>query len=229
MFPTLDQIVKHYRDVLATNDQQLVCCYPLYPADEVPNEIAYHSLSTLEPLQYYSLQPGDSLLDIGCGAGADCFLAAYRGGPQVRVFGVDVVDDLIARANELKAKYKIENVEFLNGTPPPVPFGPASFDLVIMNYSFHLFEDKATLLREIERVLKKNGTVIIADDFTPKRLNHSEELDNWIMAAGCAISAEQFVTISASVGLDEISFINEDLPHLSKDEVVGYMICTRRQ
>ena len=227
MFPTREQIVKYYRDVLATNDRQLVCCNPFYPAKEVPKDIACHSLSTLEPLQYYSLQPGDTVLDIGCGAGADCFLAAYRGGPQVRIYGIDMVDDLIDRANELKAKYRIENVEFLNAAPPPVPFGPASFDLVMVNYSFHLFEDKVSLLREIERVLKKNGKAIIADGFTPKHLNDSEELDKWLMAAGCAISPEHFATISASVGLDEISFIKEELPHLPRDEVVGYMICSR--
>lgn len=229
MFPALDQIIKYYRDVLAVNDQQMFCCNPVYPANEVPDEIACHSLSILEPLLHYSLQPGDRILDIGCGAGADCFLAAIRGGSRVRAFGVDVVDELVTRANELKMKYDIKNVEFLSAVLPPIPFESALFDLVIMNYSFHLFEDKSTLLQEIARVLKNGGKAIIADGFSPKDLNNVEQLENWLMAAGSAVSTEQFARMSASAGLDEIKFIKEKTPHLPKSEVIGYMVCSKKQ
>lgn len=227
MFPNRQQIVDYYRKVLETNDRQLICCNPFFPVEDMPIDIAYHSLSTLQPLLKYPVKSGDCILDIGCGAGADCFLAAYRGGPQTKIYGIDIVEELISRANELKAKYEMENIEFLNAVIPPIPFESDHFDLVMMNYSFHLFEDKAKLLGEIFRVLHKGGKAIIADSFTPKEFRDSNEIKNWLMSAGGAIGVDNFKRLASSVQTIAIEFIREELPHIPEGETIGYMICEK--
>lgn len=228
MLASKEQIKEYYRQVLLANDSQLVCCNPEYPIQEVPEEISVHSLSTLQPLKHHAIQPKDKILDIGCGAGADCFLVAYRGGAGVTAIGIDMVDELIDRAHELKAKYDVRNVDFINASPPPIALDSESFDLVIMNYSFHLFNKKKELLREVARLLKKNGQLIVADSFAPKKFRADQEVDDWLMHAGPAVSIAEFQTLAASADIEVIRFVREDLPHLPAEDVVGYMICGRK-
>lgn len=227
MFANRQQIIEHYRNALAVNDKQGICCNPLFPEDEIPKEIAFHSFSILLPLRYHKVELNDRILDIGCGAGADCFLAAYRGGPQNKIIGIDIVEELIARANSLKQKYDMQTIEFLMAAVPPLPFMGSCFDLVLMNYSFHLFEDKRQILEEIQRVLVTGGTAIVADSFTPKDRYSSAEIENWLLSASGAVSADDFVAIANAVHLKVSDFMQEDLPHLPKDEIIGYMICRK--
>jgi arsenite methyltransferase len=227
MFPKKESIKEHYRQVLKTNDKQLVCCNSLYPAQEVPEEIAIHSLSILQPLNHCVIQPGDRILDIGCGAGADCFLAAYRGGPQTRVTGIDFVEELICRAKELKQKHKVSNTDFIHSDVPPLPFKCDSFDIVIMNYSFHLFEHKFRILDEIHRVLVNGGKTVIADSFTPKATKSTVDEESWLMAAGGAITENEFRKYAESSGLIVEEFITEHSEYLPEGEVVGYMVCRK--
>lgn len=227
MFPDKQQLIKHYREVLAVNDKQQMCLNPFYPKDKVPEEIAIHSLSTLQPLLKYKVRPGNVILDIGCGAGADCFLAAYLGGPQVKVHGIDIVEELIDRANALRAKYKLSNVSFTNCSAPPIQFPGDSFDLVMMNYSFHLFQNKGRLLSEIKRVLKIGGAAVIADSFTPKEYEESDPITNWFYSAGGAISVEEFNKLAAEIGLQIMHFSKAETEDLPEGEVVGYVVCSK--
>jgi len=222
MFPNKEQIAEYYRGVLAVNDKQGICCNPFFPEDQIQKELALHSLSILQPLSQYRIKPNDSILDIGCGAGADCFLAAYRGGSQTRIFGVDIVKDLITRANSLKKKFNISNVEFKSATTPPLPYEENCFNLVMMNYSFHIIEDKAQILSEIDRVLVPGGKVIIADNFTPKDRFSSAEMENWFMFAGGAISVDDFKLLTNSTNLTVLDFIQ-----VPESEIIGYMICQK--
>ncbi len=228
MFPNRERIIEHYRQVLATNDEQLTCCNPVYPVQEVPEDIAIHSLSTLQPLNHCAINPNDRILDIGCGAGADCFLAAYRGGRQTRIIGIDIVEELICRARELKQKHNLRNIEFIHAEVPPLPFENGTFDIVMMNYSFHLIEHKSSILGDIQRVLVTGGKAIIADSFTPRNLYTIAGEGNWFMAAGGAIAEEEFKALSKSSGLLVEHFIQEHLPFLPEGQVIGYMICKKK-
>ena len=229
MFPDKQQLIKHYREVLAVNDKQQICLNPYYPKDKVPEEIAIHSLSTLQPLLKYKVHPGNVILDIGCGAGADCFLAAYQGGSQVKVHGIDIVEELIDRANTLKAKYKVSNVSFTNCSAPPIQFPGDSFDLVMMNYSFHLFQNKGRLLSEVKRTLNIGGTLVIADSFAPKEYEESDPIANWLYSAGGAISVEEFNKLAAEAGLQIMHFSKVETEDLPEGEVIGYMVCSKME
>lgn len=222
MFPDRKQIIEYYGEVLKTNDKQGVCCNPNFPKNQLPEEIAMHSLSILQPLSQCKIKPDDQILDIGCGAGADCFLAALYGGAESKVYGLDVVEDLIARAKQLKEKFKISNVSFTCTDAPPLPYKTGSFNLVMMNYSFHLFQDKLRILGEIERVLVKGGRVIIADNFTPKDGFPSPVVENWFMFAGGAISIENFKILAKTTNLSVLDFVQ-----VPETETIGYMICQK--
>ena len=115
------------------------------------------------PVALASPAPGETLLDLGSGAGFDCFLAAERVGPEGRVIGVDMTPEMVerARANALKGGYG--NVEFRLGEIEALPVGDGVVDVVISNCVLNLSADRPRVLAEVMRVLKPGGRVMISD------------------------------------------------------------------
>ena len=113
---------------------------------------------TLEPIR-----EGDSVLDVGCGGGVDTFLAALMVGPRGRAIGIDLVPEMVARARENVRKTSLKNVSFQEASPEEMPFPDGSFDVVISNGAFNLVIEKAKALKEVFRVLKPRGRLMMAD------------------------------------------------------------------
>jgi len=154
----------------------------------LPVEALAASFGCGNPTAIASLRPGEVVLDLGSGAGIDCFLAAKQVGPRGRVYGVDMTPEMVALARKNAAKIGADNVEFRLGEIEHLPFPDASVDVIISNCVINLSPDKDQVFREAFRVLRPGGRLQVSDivwlrDPSPE-LRH--DVEAW---AGCVAGA----------------------------------------
>ncbi len=163
------------------------------------------------PLTAAALQPGETVLDLGSGAGFDAFLAAREVGASGRVIGVDMTPEMLERAQRNAAAAGFDNVEFRAGRIEALPVDDASVDVIISNCVINLVPDKAAVYHEVARVLRPGGRAIISDivldaPLPPVIADSVAAFTGCV--AGAALRADYLRTI-ADAGLADIEVVND--------------------
>lgn len=163
------------------------------------------------PLAIAALREGETVLDLGSGAGFDAFLAARAVGPSGHVIGVDMTDEMLAKAAANAQRGGFTNVEFRKGYIEALPVEDGGVDVVISNCVINLVADKAAVYRDIARVLRPGGRMVISDVVLDAPLPAAIATDVAALTgcvAGAALRREYLDTIAAA-GLIDIEVVND--------------------
>lgn len=203
----LKELVKQRYSELALNSDELkgCCCgkKPASPSKKVFTIMSedYKNLKGYEPdadlgvgcglpTQYANINKGDTVIDLGSGAGNDCFIARAEAGENGRIIGIDFSPQMISKARNNAIKRGYTNVEFLEGDIENMPLSDNTADVVVSNCVLNLLPQKNLIFKEIYRVLKPGGHFCISD-VVLNGVFPKEFTDNAAMYAGCIASAIQ--------------------------------------
>jgi len=185
--------------------------YSMEELASVP-EGANMGLGCGNPQAIAALRSGETVLDLGSGAGFDCFLAAKQIGSTGKVIGVDMTPDMISKARENARKGSYSNVEFRLGEIEHLPAADASVDVIISNCVINLSTDKPSVFREAYRVLKPGGRLAVSDVVATAELPKDARNDLALYSA--CVAGAAFVTdlesILADVGFADIQIVPKD-------------------
>jgi len=163
------------------------------------------------PTALASLAPGEVVVDLGSGAGIDCFLAAQRVGPEGRVIGVDMTHEMLARSRRTAAEAGVANVEFRLGEIENLPVADRTADVVISNCVINLSTDKPRVFREALRALKPGGRLMVSDLVLERPL--PESVRRSVEAyAGCisgALLKQEYVEAIRAAGFVDVEIVGE--------------------
>ena len=130
----------------------------------LPEEVAASYCGVGNPFTLGPINEGDTVLDVGCGAGVDTLFSAMMTGASGKVVGIDLTPAMLARANKNLSKMDLKNVTFEEGSVENLPFADEDFNIVTSNGALNLIPDKTRAIGEIYRVLKTNGRLMVADE-----------------------------------------------------------------
>lgn len=230
---TIKEVVKKKYSKLAEINKS--CCCPsddasnrayveaLYSKEEIEGlskEVADMSMGCGNPTAIANLKPGEVVLDLGSGGGIDAFLAARKVGPQGRVIGLDMTEEMINQAQENAKKMGLINVEFKLGEMEAIPLSDNSVDVVISNCVINLSPDKDSVFREIFRVLKPKGRIAVSDIVTQGPLPNfiSQNTEAWTSCIGGALKEEDYLSKIRTAGFANIAI---DSKHVYSHEEIA--------
>lgn len=194
------------------------CCSDAQPGPSAsPVAESDLGLSCGDPTAFGHIKPGDTVLDLGCGAGKDVFLAAQIAGSGGRVIGVDMTPEMLALAREnaekLESRTGLADVEFREGFIENLPVEDASIDVVISNCVINLSPDKLAVFREIFRVLKPGGKMVVSDIVLNRPLPEeiASDADAYAACIAGALLREDYLAAIRDSGLAEIEIAADRL------------------
>jgi len=215
-----ETVREHYAERIKSNASCCghdSCCSTdsnLYPADLLailPEGESTVSYGCGDPITLAGLQPGQTVLDLGSGAGLDCFFAAKKVGETGKVIGVDMTPEMIDRARSSAKRLNLTNVDFRQGYLEELPADSNSVDVIISNCVINLSPDKSKVFNEAFRVLNAGGKLAVSDIVTdgPLPASIKKSLSAWAGCVAGAVEAEEYIGMMKSVGFTDISVIPE--------------------
>jgi len=176
------------------------------------------------PLAIASLKEGETVVDLGCGGGIDCFLASIRVGDTGKVIGIDMTPEMLLKARQGASEGGFVNVEFRLGEIEHLPVADATVDVIISNCVINLSPDKPQVLREAYRVLREGGRLAISDVVTIEELPEEvrSDLDAFAGCVAGAVQAVRYEEMLIETGFSEIDIcIDESSAEFIKDWFPG--------
>jgi SAM-dependent methyltransferase len=165
------------------------------------------------PLNFVDLKRGDTVVDLGSGAGIDVFLASKLVGKEGKVIGIDMTDEMLEKARKASIANNYQNVEFRKGDiEEKIPIEDNSVDVVISNCVINLTSNKTNTFKEIYRILKNNGKarMIISDLITTKEISKDEiNTNDWCSCIDGALTKENYLQSIKDAGFQNIEILNE--------------------
>src|ERR687897_1222019 len=165
------------------------------------------------PLKFADIKEGESVVDLGSGAGIDVFLSAKRVGGSGRVIGIDMTDEMLEKARRNAKVYGYLNVEFRKGDiEKKIPDNDSTADLVISNCVINLTIDKVSAFREVYRVLKQGGRMVISDLVTDAEVAPSSvSVEKWCSCLDGALTKEHYLDSIKKAGFQNVKVLSEQL------------------
>jgi arsenite methyltransferase len=219
-----EQVRERYGDIAKSGGigSGASCCVP--SNDAVASRLGYTSeeieavpqganlgVGCGAPLAHAALRRGETVVDLGSGAGFDAFLAAREVGEDGHVIGVDMTPEMIERAARNAAAGSYANVEFRHGLIEKLPVADASVDVVISNCVINLSPDKRAVFREVARVLRPGGRMVVSDVVLEAPLPEAvaDSVAAWTgCIAGASLRADYLAAV-ADAGLDDVEVLQE--------------------
>jgi len=230
----IKKIVKeHYKKVAAGKSCCPSCGTSELAASQISRSIGYSDeeiqafpeanlgLGCGNPMAIADIKGGDVVLDLGSGAGFDCFLAAKKTGQSGRVIGVDMTEEMVDKSREIAKKYGYTNVEFKLGEIDNLPLDDNSVDIIISNCVVNLAPDKLKVFGEAYRVLKCDGRMYVSDIVLLKELTLDQRNDKELIAGcvGGALLKKDYLKILGDAGF-KVHILSEDTD-ISKQQYNG--------
>jgi SAM-dependent methyltransferase len=178
---------------------------------KIPKE-AVMGLGCGNPTALADLRDGETVLDLGAGAGIDVFLAANKVGSDGYVIGVDMTEEMIKKANKTAKKHGYKNVEFRFGEIENLPVENNSIDVIISNCVINLSTDKLQTYKEAYRVLKSGGRVLISDLVTEGELPEKirRDFDAWAGCIAGALEKKKYIETIRKAGFRDVKIVSQN-------------------
>jgi SAM-dependent methyltransferase len=202
------------------------CCGAPSSAEDISRKVGYTSeelrvapeganlgLGCGNPVALASLREGEVVLDLGSGAGFDCFIAAAKVGETGKVIGVDMTPEMIEKARQNAQKGQFENVEFRLGEIEKIPVSKDEVDVVISNCVINLSPDKEQVFKEAFRVLKPGGRLMVSDMVLLKELPEviRRSVEAYVGCIAGAAMKEEYLAAIEAAGFRDINILGEDI------------------
>ncbi|MHB8547133.1 MAG: arsenite methyltransferase [Nitrosotalea sp.] len=177
------------------------------------------------PIKFANLQEGDTVVDLGSGAGIDVFLSANKVSKSGKVIGIDMTDEMLDKARKNAVDGNYTNVEFRKGDiEKNIPVDDNTIDAVISNCVINLTTDKTSTFRQVHRILKKGGRMVISDLVTDREIEQGRvNPEQWCRCIDGALTKENYIQSIKKAGFEKVEVL-EERAYMEGEKVNGRKI-----